>query len=116
MKKLLIVAVLFAQISAGLCILAASPTGTAKCSGCCEGPAGTHGTMINSCCRISTPVLPALEASNPILLAAPLRHAFPQFTTIADPNCIVKYPFSHDLRFSDPSPPRLFLRNSALLI
>jgi hypothetical protein len=116
MNRCLAIAVLIAQMTAGVCMLTASGHKGAMCASCCEHLPTPNGAMSCACCRIALPTLPALEASGPFTVTAPPGPALFINAAVLPPNIAKERPASFGECFCDTSPPRLYLRNSALLI
>jgi hypothetical protein len=101
---------------AGVCALYANGPGRSMCACCREGCATANGALTNTCCRLDTPALPGLEASTPFTITRPIRAALAL-------GPLSREPYAGEKRFDsigecliDSSPPRLYLRNSILLI
>ena len=116
MRKWLAIAALIAQMTAGVCMLRASSVKDVECARCCESSAMAGGALHCACCRVASPALPAVEASRPFTITPPLRPAVTLASAIAEPNAAEQRSFYFSEPFSDTSPPRLYVRNSTLLI
>jgi hypothetical protein len=116
MKRSFAIAVLVAQMLAGACVLYANGPQRSECASCCEGGATATGALTCACCRLDTPALPGLEASTPFTVPPPIRAALALGLLPAGPVAGEERFNSIGERPIDSSPPRLYLRNSILLI
>jgi len=101
----------------GMCVFAVGSAKAAECvSPCCEHNLPADGSMSNACCRLTAPALPALEASTPFTATSPAGPAMVLAAPAVGPQIAPARGVSLDRCLADSSPPRLYLRNSTLLI
>lgn len=117
MRELLAIAALVSQMTMGVCVFAVGSAKAAECvSPCCEHALPADGSMSNACCRLTAPALPALEASSPFTATAPSGPAMVMAPATVGPPIVPVRGASLGRCSADTSPPRLYLRNSTLLI
>jgi hypothetical protein len=117
MRKFLIAAALAAQMSMGVGVLAAACMKRPECSApCCEHALPARGSALNACCRVAAPALPALEASAPFAVSPPQGAVIALAPAKVASHLAFARLVSLDKSYCDTSPPKLYLRNSTLLI
>ena len=114
MKRWSAIVALAAQITLALCVLGSDAP---CCKACCNDCAGDQQVINFTCCCLVPPVFPAQEAGTtfevaPSHLIAALSHGVPPIKVESSGARASLL----GLQFSGPSPPRLYLLNSTLLI